>query len=112
MPEPVTGFLATAYGVVASIWGYVKWPAQQVVAAYRLNAKVAALEETVKRLSELPAPPSPYRKCGACGERDLRLIDKYRYRPDVFDDQRYYHEKWRCYSCGNLDEVNLPEPGG
>jgi uncharacterized protein with PIN domain len=112
MPDPISTGFAIVYGYASSIWGYVKWPMKQIVRAFQLNAKVAELEEKLSKLTEQPAATSPYRKCPQCGERDLRLQDRYRYRPDVFDNQRYFHEKWRCYTCGAIDEVNLPEPGG
>jgi hypothetical protein len=113
MPDPIsTGIAATIYGYAASAWGWIKWPIDQIVMAFRLNAKVSDLEEKVRKLSEQPAPPSAFRKCPKCGERDLRFLDRYRYRHHPFDHQRYFHEKWRCYSCGYLDEVNQPEPGG
>ena len=113
MPEPISTLAATVYGYASWLWGYAKWPIQQVAAALRLNAKVADLEQKVGKLTEQNnTAPSPYRKCPHCGERDMRLQDKYRYRRAVFEHQRYYHEKWRCFSCGAMDEVNLPEPGG
>ena len=112
MPDPISGFATAAFGYGSLIWGYIKWPIKQVALAFRLNAKVAELEDRISKLGQQTAAPSPYRICPHCGERDLRLQDKYRYRPDVFDHQRYYHEKWRCFSCGATDEVNLPEPGG
>jgi uncharacterized protein with PIN domain len=108
----MSALATTIYGYATSVWGWLKWPVQQAVLAVRLNAKVAALEGKVEKLGEQSPPPSPFRRCPECGERDLRLLDRYRYRPDVFDHQRYLHEKWRCYSCNYLDEVNLPEPGG
>jgi hypothetical protein len=40
------------------------------------------------------------------------LQDRYRFRRDVFDRQRYFHEKWRCYTCGHLEQEDTPEPGG
>jgi hypothetical protein len=109
MPEPISTLLFTS---VSSVWGYIKWPVTQIVSALRLNAKVAELEEKVGKLSEQSAAPSPFRKCPHCSERDMRLQDQYRYRNDVFDNQRYLHEKWRCFTCGAIDEVNIPEPGG
>jgi hypothetical protein len=112
MSEPISAGLAVVYGYGSSIWGYIKWPVKQIAMAFQLNAKVAELEEKISKLSDQPAPPSPFRKCPQCGERDLRLQDRYRYRPDVFDHQRYFHEKWRCYTCGFMDEDNRPEPGG
>jgi hypothetical protein len=109
----MTGPALTALAAVAStIWGYVKWPITQIMSAFRLNAKVAEIEKKLETLDKQPPPPSPFRKCQNCGERDLRLQDTYRYRADVFDEQRYFHQKWLCFSCGFRDEVNLPEPGG
>jgi uncharacterized protein with PIN domain len=72
------------------------------------------LDELEKKLASLQKTdePSPYRKCPNCGARDLRLQDRYRFRHDVFDHQRYFHEKWRCFSCGHLEQNEIPEPGG
>jgi hypothetical protein len=109
MPEPFLAGLATT---ASTVWGYVKWPVTQILSAFRLNTKVAELEEKLNKLNQQPSAPSPFRKCPNCGERDLRMQDAYRYRKDVFDDQRYFHQKWLCYSCGFTEEVNLPEPGG
>jgi len=110
MPDPVTSswLVSTAFAV----WGYIKWPVDQLIKAFQLNKKVASLEDTVKELQKRPADPSPHRKCPVCSERDLRLQDRYRYRSDPFDHQRYFHEKWRCFNCGHIEETNLPEPGG
>jgi hypothetical protein len=113
MPEPVSSALAAVYGYAGIIWGWLKWPIQQIVLAFRINARIADLEEKVRKQGEQPPPsPSPYRKCPQCAERDLRLIDQYRYRPDLYDEHRIFHEKWRCHSCGHFEEINLPEPGG
>lgn len=113
MPDPISaGFLGAAYSFASLVWGYIKWPAKQIALAFRLNARVAELEEKLGRLSETPAAPSPFRKCPYCGERDMRMQDRYRFRHSPFDRERYFHEKWRCYSCGAMDEVNIPEPGG
>jgi hypothetical protein len=109
MPEPTFTALSAA---VSSIWTYIKWPITQIVSAFRLNAKVAELEDKLRKIGEQPAAPSPYRKCPKCKERDFRLEDRYRYHSDVFSNQRYLHEKWRCYSCGFMEDANLPEPGG
>jgi hypothetical protein len=112
MADPISAGVAIVYGYASSIWGYIKWPVKQIVNAFQLNAKVAELEEKLSKLGGQSAAPSPHRKCPECGERDMRLQDHYRYRADVFERQRYFHEKWRCYTCGAMDEVNLPEPGG
>jgi hypothetical protein len=97
MPEPFTALLTTAYGYASALWGYAKWPIQQIRAALKVTEKIKELEDKVSELSAKNAAPSPYRKCPHCGERDMRLQDKYRYRPDVFNHQRFYHEKWRCF---------------
>jgi hypothetical protein len=111
MPEPVS--IATLYGFAATVWGYVKWPFKQARLALRLNTRVDELEQQLKILRDKSEPPSPYRKCPKCGEKDLRLIDRYRHRgDDVFSRRRYFHEKWRCYSCDFVDQINLEEPGG
>ena len=51
-----------------------------------------------------------YRKCPQCGERDFRLEDRYHHRPDIFGGPRYFHEKWRCYSCNHFEATNIEEP--
>jgi hypothetical protein len=112
MPDPISGLATAAYGFASLIWGYIKWPVKQAALALKLNKKVAELETRVSKLTEQDGAPLPYRKCPHCGERDMRLRDTYRYRESPLDIQRYFHEKWLCYSCGFREEVNLPEPGG
>jgi len=111
MPEPFS-IASTVYGYATSVWSYVKWPFKQVMLALRLNTRVDDLEQQVKKLSEKSEPPSPFRKCPKCSERDLRLMDRYRHHgDDVFSNQRFFHEKWRCYSCDFQEQINLEEPG-
>jgi hypothetical protein len=72
-------------------------------------ARVSALENELSALKQNRAV-SRYRKCPECGERDYRCEDRYRSRPDVFNGPRYFHEKWRCYSCNHFEATNIEEP--
>jgi hypothetical protein len=106
MPEPV------AVALLLSWWGRIKAACRWVIDALRLQSRVTTLEGKLAALEKSAPEPSPFRKCPVCGERDLRIQDRYRFRPDVFDQQRYFHEKWRCFSCGHLEQNEIPEPGG
>src|SRR6266508_3339910 len=92
-------------------WSYLRSGARWIVNAFRTQSRIGALENKIATL-EKPAAPSPHRKCPQCGERDFRLQDRYRFRYSPLDRQRYFHEKGRCYSCGHLEQVDIPEPGG
>ena len=40
-----------------------------------------------------------YRKCPACGERDFRISDRQRSKPELYGS-RTFCVKWLCLSCG------------
>lgn len=52
---------------------------------------------------------APYRKCPACGERDFRISDRQRARPDVYGS-RTFCVKWLCLACGNRETETIEEP--
>jgi predicted RNA-binding Zn-ribbon protein involved in translation (DUF1610 family) len=50
-----------------------------------------------------------YRKCPACGERDFRISDRQRSRPDVYAS-RTFRVKWLCLACGERATEIIEEP--
>jgi len=53
-------------------------------------------------------PHAPYRRCPRCGERDLRLSDRQRAKPDVYRS-RLFLLKWLCLSCGYRESETIEE---
>jgi len=90
--------------------GWSTWWSR-IKAAYERGKGIVALDSRVRDLEAKLGDnrPSPYRKCPACAERDFRIQDRYRSRPEPFEG-RYFHEKWLCFSCGHREAVNIPEP--
>ena len=98
-------------GIAAKILSWlkpVKLVGQWIIGVFRLKSRVDELERRLAEPSQEP-PPSPYRFCPQCEERNLRLRDQYRARPDVHGP-RFLHEKWLCYSCGYEEINNIEEP--
>jgi uncharacterized protein with PIN domain len=93
-------------------WGQIKAPVKWILGLLQTQSRLKALETEIATIKDERTRHSGHRKCPECGERDLRLVDRYRFKRHPFDRQRYFHEKWRCYSCGKMDDVNHPEPGG
>ena len=52
---------------------------------------------------------APYRKCPGCGERDFRISDRQRARPDVYGS-RTFCVKWLCLTCGKRETETVEEP--
>jgi len=52
---------------------------------------------------------APYRKCPACGERDFRISDRQRARPEVYGS-RTFCVKWLCLTCGKRETETIEEP--
>jgi hypothetical protein len=84
------------------LWKRLKQLYDLAITYQRLPTKVEAIE---RRLKE-----SGHRRCPQCGERDMRLQDKYRFKHSPFDEQRYLHEKWLCYACNHREQNDIPEP--
>jgi len=98
-------------GMAAKILSWlkpVKLIGQWIIGVFRLKSRVDELERRLAEPVQQP-PQSPHRKCPKCGERDFRLHDQYRARPDVFGP-RFLHQKWLCYSCGHAKTDNIEEP--
>jgi len=53
-------------------------------------------------------PHAAYRKCPQCGERDLRLSDRQRAKPDVYQS-RLFQLKWLCLACGYRENETIEE---
>jgi hypothetical protein len=51
---------------------------------------------------------SSYRRCPKCGERDLRLSDRHRPEPSVYQS-RIFVLKWLCLSCGYRETETTEE---
>jgi C4-type Zn-finger protein len=49
-----------------------------------------------------------YRRCPKCGERDLRLSDRHRPEPSVYQS-RIFVLKWLCLSCGYRETETVEE---
>ena len=84
---------------------------QRVANAFRIQSRLEELGDKLLAALEKKDVPPPYRNCPNCGAHDLRLQDRHRYKPDFFSDQRYVHEKWRCFSCEHFEQNHMPEPG-
>jgi len=84
---------------------------QRVANAFRIQSRLEELGDKLLAALEKKDVPVPYRKCPHCGEHDLCLQDRHRYKPHFFSDQRYFHEKWRCSSCGHFEQNHMPERG-
>jgi len=54
-------------------------------------------------------PHASYRKCPQCGERDFRLSDRQRAKPDVYRS-RVFLLKWLCLGCGYRENETVEEP--
>ena len=49
-----------------------------------------------------------YRKCPACGERDFRISDRQRSKPELYGS-RTFCVKWLCLSCGARETEIIEE---
>ena len=100
----------TALDIVGRVRRVVQAIQRIALMSRRLEELEKKLEAAAKKLPiKIEQKPSPFRKCPRCGERDFRLIDAYRIRPDVFGE-RILHQKWLCYNCSHREEDNLEEP--
>jgi len=99
------------FGVVTKILSWLKpvrLAGKWIVGIFHLKSRVDELERQIAKQAQEP-PPQQHRQCPKCGERDYRLRDQYRSRPDPFGP-RFLHEKWLCYSCGHKETNNIEEP--
>ena len=53
-------------------------------------------------------PHISYRKCPKCGERDYRLSDRQRSKPEVYRS-RVFLLKWLCLACGYRENETIEE---
>lgn len=53
-------------------------------------------------------PYRSYRKCPKCGERDFRLSDRQRARPDIYRS-RLFLLKWLCLTCAHREDEIVEE---
>ena len=53
-------------------------------------------------------PYRTYRKCPKCGERDFRLSDRQRARPDIYRS-RLFLLKWLCLTCAHREDEIVEE---
>ena len=71
-----------------------------------LRAFIAGATAPTKKSSA--DPHAAYRKCPKCGERDLRLSDRQRAKPNVYQS-RVFQLKWLCLACGYRENEIIEE---
>lgn len=49
-----------------------------------------------------------YRKCPKCGERDFRISDRQRARPDIYRSS-VFRVTWLCLTCGLREKEEVDE---
>ena len=86
-----------------SAWSYDKalravlTPLRAVIVAASNSAKLGGTDSQTS-----------YRKCPKCGERDLRLSDRQRAKPDVYRS-RLFRLQWLCLTCGYRENETIEE---
>ena len=70
--------------------------------------------DKIQGSSSLPEKKSEghpaYRKCPKCGERDFRISDRQRARPEIYGS-RIFRVKWLCLACGMRESEEIEESG-